>query len=304
MSITIVMCSWNNERTIEEAIKSVLDQSFASWKLIVIDAHSSDGSLQIVDSLASTDSRIIVIPKISQDSWSYSIAEIVPSIDSEYFMLLDGDDYISKDYLEALIGSLQGTDAIGAFGKGYVLDFSGREYRLHISNDRRYGFTSSPFRFFRLAVALLIPESLGLVNLIYGVWKTDVFKEFVQFRELFAATKDWPGDYDRAFILECLETGRITSVIGPCLYKRLKIDIPISDKEIRIGRYRNVRKTSFWFFSIFSLYVLAKPPYARIYEWISEKSKRFIFIPIYSFRVLIWQVSTPLRFFYNLKRRH
>jgi len=54
--ISVIIPSYNHEPFIAEAIRSVLAQSYSDFELIIVDDHSTDGSLNVIDTIA--DPRI------------------------------------------------------------------------------------------------------------------------------------------------------------------------------------------------------------------------------------------------------
>lgn len=58
MRISIVMPAYNAERTISQAIHSVMDQTFQDWELIVVNDQSRDNTKNTILDLAKCDSRI------------------------------------------------------------------------------------------------------------------------------------------------------------------------------------------------------------------------------------------------------
>ena len=61
VAVSVIVPIYNAEKSLEKSLQSVLDQSFADWEMILVDAASSDSSLQIAQSFAERDSRIQVI---------------------------------------------------------------------------------------------------------------------------------------------------------------------------------------------------------------------------------------------------
>ena len=47
MTISVLMSVFNNEKTIERAIESILNQSYENFELLIMDDFSNDNSLEI-----------------------------------------------------------------------------------------------------------------------------------------------------------------------------------------------------------------------------------------------------------------
>ena len=48
-SVDIILPTYNCEKYIEEAINSIVDQSFENWKLIIVDDGSTDYTLRLIE---------------------------------------------------------------------------------------------------------------------------------------------------------------------------------------------------------------------------------------------------------------
>ncbi|GAA5128567.1 glycosyltransferase [Luteolibacter yonseiensis] len=59
--VSIIMPVWNGERYLEEAVRSILGQTFRDFEFIILDDGSSDRTPEILAGFASLDSRIRVI---------------------------------------------------------------------------------------------------------------------------------------------------------------------------------------------------------------------------------------------------
>ena len=62
MRVTIITVCYNREATIEQSIKSVLDQDYANIEYIVIDGNSSDGTQDIIKSYSGKITKYISEP--------------------------------------------------------------------------------------------------------------------------------------------------------------------------------------------------------------------------------------------------
>lgn len=58
MKISVITASYNYAQYIEEAINSVINQSYQDWELIIVDDGSSDNSVEIIKQYCQKDSRI------------------------------------------------------------------------------------------------------------------------------------------------------------------------------------------------------------------------------------------------------
>ncbi|MGN0107432.1 MAG: glycosyltransferase family 2 protein, partial [Hominilimicola sp.] len=62
-TLSIIVPVYNVCAFLEECIDSILAQTFTDYELIIVDDGSTDGSSEICDRYAQTDSRIKVIHK-------------------------------------------------------------------------------------------------------------------------------------------------------------------------------------------------------------------------------------------------
>jgi len=96
---SIVVPIYNIERYIEQCILSIINQTYTDFEVILVDDGSTDGCPRICDKYAKCDSRIKVIHKKNGGLVSARQAGANKAI-GKYIICVDGDDWISKDYLE------------------------------------------------------------------------------------------------------------------------------------------------------------------------------------------------------------
>ena len=99
--VSIIIPVYNNEKFAEKCIRSVMEQSFRDLEIIVVNDGSTDGSGEILEKLAREDGRILLI---TQENAGVSAARNhgLDMASGTYLTFVDGDDYISRDYIEKL----------------------------------------------------------------------------------------------------------------------------------------------------------------------------------------------------------
>lgn len=99
--ISIIVPVYNVEYYIEKCIKSILNQVFTEFELILVDDGSTDNSGNICDKYAEKDNRIIVIHK--ENGGISSARNIGLDIaKGEYIGFVDSDDFIHPMMYEIL----------------------------------------------------------------------------------------------------------------------------------------------------------------------------------------------------------
>lgn len=89
--LSIIMPAYNAERYIEEAIDSILRQTYKNFELIIINDGSSDGTWSIIEQYAKHDTRIIA--KTQKNKGVVDTANYAASLASgEYISRHDADD--------------------------------------------------------------------------------------------------------------------------------------------------------------------------------------------------------------------
>ncbi|WP_278588085.1 glycosyltransferase family 2 protein [Limosilactobacillus pontis] len=100
--VSIVMPCYNGEQFIDETIKSVLNQTYQKWELLVIDDGSRDSSASIVQNYAKDDQRIRLIQQQNAGSAAARNNGIRQS-KGQYLALLDSDDIWLPGFLDSQV---------------------------------------------------------------------------------------------------------------------------------------------------------------------------------------------------------
>ena len=62
--VSIIMAAYNAEKTIEQAIDSVLSQTYTNFELLVVNDCSKDRTAELVKGIAATDGRVRLISNV------------------------------------------------------------------------------------------------------------------------------------------------------------------------------------------------------------------------------------------------
>ena len=111
MKYSVIMPTYNCEKYVEEAIKSVLCQSFSDFELIIVDDGSSDNTVATITAVISGDNRARIITK-EHAGVSATRNRGIDEAKGEYLLFIDGDDMWHKDLLLKCDGVISDKDML------------------------------------------------------------------------------------------------------------------------------------------------------------------------------------------------
>lgn len=169
----------NVERFLNEAIESILDQSFADLEFIIIDFGSTDRTREIVTSYESKDARIRFseIPPCGLGDARNASCSLARA---PYIAIMDADDVAVPDRLMREVEFLEAHPRVGIVGGAVeLIDADGNKFGL-----RRHPLDNE-----QLQAALLT----DLIPLIHPslMMRTDVYVSSGGFRQPFAPAEDY-----------------------------------------------------------------------------------------------------------------
>ncbi|HXH20121.1 MAG TPA: glycosyltransferase family A protein [Chitinophagales bacterium] len=95
---SVIIPTYNRGHMLRRPVESVINQTFASWELIIVDDGSTDNTRQVVESFA--DPRIRYIYQPNQERSAARNTGIKNS-KGQYICFLDSDDYYLPAHLES-----------------------------------------------------------------------------------------------------------------------------------------------------------------------------------------------------------
>lgn len=117
---------YNAEKYLDYAIRSVLNQTYTDWKMILIDDGSTDLSLLLARKYIN-DSRINVISDGQNRGLVYRLNELIKLSNCKYFVRMDADDIMHPQRLEKQFQYLEEHPEIDVIGSwAYSIDTENR----------------------------------------------------------------------------------------------------------------------------------------------------------------------------------
>lgn len=118
--VSVIMPVYNAAEYLEEAIRSVMSQTYKNWELLVINDNSTDDSMEIANRLAMEDDRIKVYN--NPVSTGYPATPRNMAVDlakGRYIAFLDSDDVWLPGKFEHQIPFFEESDNIGVVFSDY-----------------------------------------------------------------------------------------------------------------------------------------------------------------------------------------
>lgn len=108
--VSIIVPAYNVEMYIEMCVRSVIKQTYKNIEIIVVNDGSTDDTPQILNRIKESDNRICVVHKKNEGVSTARNTGLDVAL-GEYIVFVDGDDYISDDYVEYMLQAMLKTDS-------------------------------------------------------------------------------------------------------------------------------------------------------------------------------------------------
>lgn len=116
--VSIIMPVYNSEKYLQDAINSVLGQSYSNFELIIVDDGSTDNSLNIAGEFAKKDNRVTVIALKENQGFAIARNEGLKRARGEFVTGMDSDDIMLPNAIKARVEFLNSHPEVDlVFGK-------------------------------------------------------------------------------------------------------------------------------------------------------------------------------------------
>lgn len=111
-TIEILLAAHDGERWLGDQVRSILDQSWTDWSLLVCDDASRDGTAAVARELARGDARIRVTERVTPAGGAArSFLDLLAASTGRYVMLSDQDDVWLPDKIEVTLARMRELEA-------------------------------------------------------------------------------------------------------------------------------------------------------------------------------------------------
>ena len=228
--ISVIMSVYNHEDYVDDAIKSILNQTYTNLEFVIINDGSTDNSLDIIRKNEELDSRIVVI---NQDNigLTKSLNMAVVNSSGQYIARQDADDRSALNRLEKQL------EALKKFQLDIVTSRAFKDNKI-VPNDFIFNFNQSNI----LKAGNIFIH--GTFFMDRRVFDTQIYNEKYKYAQ------------DFKFILDAFSNNfRIGSMLEP-LYYLNNIETSISNtKKDEQDKFVSVALNSFFGSDIYFLYI-------------------------------------------------
>ena len=117
-TVSISIVSWNSMESLPKCLDLVYKQTFRDFEVILVDNASGDGVLEFVESYYP---HVRVVRNAKNEGFCYAHNRAIRLSDSQFFMPLNPDVFLTSLYVEKLVEALDSHHDVGIVaGKMYV----------------------------------------------------------------------------------------------------------------------------------------------------------------------------------------
>jgi len=214
--VSIITPLYNGEKYIEETIKSVQNQTYKNWEMLIADDQSSDGGADIVRVYAENDQRIKLISLEKNGGAAVARNTAISQANGKYIAFLDSDDLWESQKLEKQIKFMQENKYEFTFTKYRQIKEDGNKTKKYISVPSNLTYRQA-----------LLKNPIGCLTVMYDVEKLGkIYMPMIENRE------------DYGLWLKILKSGVVGHGLNECLaYYRLRKN-SLSSKKLKLIKYQ------------------------------------------------------------------
>ena len=121
MKVSVIMPVYNGAQYLQEAIDSILQQTYRDFEFIIIDDGSTDNSLEIIRMNADLDKRIVLLQNEQNSGICVTLNKGLEVAKGEYIVRMDCDDISELNRLAIQVAFMDSHPEYGLVGSNTKL---------------------------------------------------------------------------------------------------------------------------------------------------------------------------------------
>lgn len=204
--VTVIIPNFNHARFLDERIRSVLNQTYQDFEVMILDDCSTDNSLEVIN-------RYKDHPKVTQivvneqnsgspfKQWQKGIS----MAKGELIWIAESDDSCEPTFLETLVKRCQDREVVLAFCRSKAIDENGKEKPNHFQDTLTEDFVMDGTSFMKKHLA----HKSCVQNISSALFRRDAAKKISLAYMEFRGAGDW------SFAVGLAEQGKVAYVNLP-----------------------------------------------------------------------------------------
>lgn len=145
--VSVVMPIYNSEDYLDEAISSILNQTFTNFELLAINDASTDSSLDIIMKYAKKDERVVLINNKENIGFVKNLNNGIKQARGIYIARMDSDDISTSNRFELQVEFLNNNTEIGIVGSWVKELGTNKKFKYPLEHEEicKYLIYGSPF---------------------------------------------------------------------------------------------------------------------------------------------------------------
>lgn len=120
--VSIVTPAYNCASKIGDTIKTILQQTYSNWELLIVDDCSTDNTVDVVNEWIKKDSRIKLFCQEKNGGASLARNRAIMESSGKYIAFLDGDDMWLPEKLEKQVKFMSDNHYYFSYSPYYIID--------------------------------------------------------------------------------------------------------------------------------------------------------------------------------------
>ncbi|MBE5805380.1 MAG: glycosyltransferase [Clostridiales bacterium] len=200
--VSVIMGVYNagrRENMLNDAVESILNQTFTDFEFIICNDGSNDNTKEILNRIQLKDKRIIIIENEVNKGLTYTLNRCLNECKGEYIARMDDDDISDKDRFKKQVNLLDSNKELGVIGiNASLFDDSGiwgeKCYPEYLKKED-FLFTSPVTH----PTIMARKECFELVKGYKEEWYTDRTEDYDLFMRMYASNVKFYTIQDKLF---------------------------------------------------------------------------------------------------------